>query len=72
MSDGSMFAGDHGPINAWSSEKGGMLAPHTQPTMDSTNTGDPRFNGLVSAGQTWNSFIKPNEPLTRGGGTLAK
>lgn len=73
MSDGTMFAGDHGPDNAWRTEKGGMLAPHEQPTMDSTNTGDPRFNGLVSNGvQSWNAFIKPYEPLTRGGGAMAK
>lgn len=71
MSDG-MFGGNHGPENAWRSEKGGMLAPHLQMPMDSTNTGDPRFNGTVSTGRTWDAFIKPYEPLTRGGGAMAK
>jgi hypothetical protein len=49
-----------------------MLSPNEQPPLVSGNTGDARFNGLVSAGRTWDAFIKPNEPLTRGGGTMAK
>lgn len=71
MSDGTMFAGDHGPDNAWRTEKGGMLAPHLQMPMESGNTGDPRFNGEITGPQGWEASLKPNEPLTRGGGTLA-
>lgn len=71
MSDG-MFGGNHGPDNAWRSEKGTTLAPHLQPTMESSNTGDPRFNGRVSTGRNWDAYIKPYEPLTRGGGAMAK
>lgn len=72
MADG-MFAGDHGPENAWRSEKGSMLAPHLQMPLESTNEGPDRLNQEVSNGvQKWDAFIKPYEPLTRGGGTMAK
>lgn len=72
MSDGSMFGGVHGPENAWRSEKGSMLAPHVQMPMQSTNTGDPRFNGEITGPQGWEASLKPSEGLTRGGGTMAK
>lgn len=72
MSDGSMFAGDHGPINAWASEKGSMLAPHLQPALEGHNSGDPRFNGEITGPQGWEASLKPHEGMTRGGGTMAK
>lgn len=76
MSDGSMFAGDHGPDNAWRSEKGSMLAPHLQMPLEGHNSGDPRFNGEVNS-QNWETSLiqsgayDPNN-MTRAGGTLAK
>lgn len=76
MSDGSMFAGDHGPDNAWRSEKGSMLQPHLLSVLVGHNSGEPRFNGEVNT-QNWEATIvesgeyDPNK-LTRGGGTMAK
>jgi hypothetical protein len=70
MEDG-LFPG-HPRSGDWETLKGSMLAPHLQPVMESSNTGDPRFNGRVSTGRNWDSFIKPSEGLTRGGGTMAK
>lgn len=68
-----MFAGDHGPEGAWSTLKGRMLAPHEAAPLESDNSGPDRLNQEVSNGvQKWDAFIKPNEPLTRGGGTMAK
>lgn len=67
MSDGSMFGGAHPKSGPWESLKGSMLAPREEPPLDGTNSGDPRFNGLVSNGvQSWDKFIKPSEGLTRG------
>jgi hypothetical protein len=78
MSDGSMFAGDHGPDNAWRSEKGSMLAPHELPyDVQDQNLGDARFNGEITGPKPWeaslvmNGEFDPNK-LTRGGGTMAK
>lgn len=72
MSDGTMFAGDHGAEGAWSSLKGSMLAPRLQAPLVSDNTGDPRFNGEAGGNPGWESSLKPSEGLTRGGGTMAK
>ncbi len=72
MSDGSMFAGDHGPDNAWRTEKGSTLAPHLQMPLEGTNSGDPRFNGEIAGPMGWESSLKPHEGMTRGGGTMAK
>lgn len=72
MSDGTMFAGDHGPEGDWKNLKGKMLAPHIEPPLDGQNSGDARFNGEITGPQGWEASIKPNEPLTRGGGTMAK
>jgi hypothetical protein len=70
MADG-WFAGDHGPIGPWSSEKGSMLAPHTQMPMESSNTGDARFNGTVGP-VGWASDVIVTTGMTGGGGTMAK
>ena len=71
MSEG-MFP-QHPRSGDWQTLKGSMLSPHEQPVLESTNHGDARFNGLVSNGvQSWDKFIKPNEPLTMGGGAMAK
>lgn len=72
MSDGTMFAGDHGAEGDWNTLKGRMLAPHEEPALYGTNSGDPRFNGEITGPQGWEASLKPNEPLTRGGGTMAK
>lgn len=56
----------------WETLKGSMLAPHEQPVLESTNHGDPRFNGEITGPQGWEASLKPNEPLTMGGGTMAK
>lgn len=69
MADG-MFAGDHGPINAWKTEKGGTLAPHLQMPIEGTNENTTRGSGKVEPPMGWESSIKPSEGLTRGGGTL--
>lgn len=65
-----MFEG-HPREGAWKSEKGKMLAPYTMMPLESSNSGDPRFNGEVNS-QNWEKSLKPHEGLTRGGGTFAK
>lgn len=73
MADGSWFGGAHGPEGAWKTLKGPMLQPHIQAPLESGNTGDARFNGIVTNGvQSWDKFIKPSEGVTGPGGTLAK
>ncbi len=67
-----MFNGKHGPINAWKTEKGSMLPPHIQAPMESTNTGDPRFNGSTPTTHAWSSDVIVTTGMTRGGGTMAK
>lgn len=67
------FIPNHGPDNAWRTEKGSMLAPHELSVLEGHNSGDPRFNGEITNGvQGWEASIKPYEPLTHGGGTMAK
>lgn len=63
---------NHGPEGAWASLKGGTLAPHLQSSMESSNSGEARFNGEVSGAGSWESLLLPNVPMTRGGGTMAK
>jgi hypothetical protein len=77
MSDGTWFAGNHGPEGDWKTLKGRMLAPHEAAPMESSNTGDPRFNGEITGPQGWEASIVQSGPfdpdsLTRGGGTMAK
>lgn len=72
MADGTWFAGNHGPINAWSSEEGSMLAPHIAMPMESQNSGDPRFNGTTPTTHAWTEGVIVNTPLTGGGGAMAK
>lgn len=71
MSDGTMFAGDHGPEGDWKTLKGRMLAPHEEPPLAGTNEGDPRFNGEVTGSQGWEASLKPVDAPTRGGGAMA-
>lgn len=73
MSDGSMFGGVHGPENAWRSEKGSMLSPYLCGPIDAGMPNNTT-RGSGSSGQVkgWDTFIKPSEGLTRGGGTMAK
>jgi hypothetical protein len=66
------FIPNHGPDNAWRTEKGSMLAPHIEAPLEGHNSGDARFNGEITGPQGWEASLKPNEPLTRGGGTMAK
>jgi len=65
------FIPNHGPDNAWRTEKGSMLAPHLQSALEGHNSGDARFNGEVNC-SNWESSLKPHEGMTRAGGTLAK
>lgn len=51
--------------------QGDMLQPHTQFPMESSNTGDPRFNG-VSGSIGWTSHIIVQTGKTSGGGTMAR
>lgn len=70
MSDGTWFAGNHGPEGDWKTLKGRMLEPHTAAPLVSDNTGDPRFNGTSgSLGWTKNTIVTTG--MTRAGGTLA-
>jgi len=71
MSDGTMFAGDHGPEGDWKTLKGRMLEPHTAAPLESGNEGDPRFNGEVGV-DGWEKSLKPVDSPTGPGGTLAK
>lgn len=77
MSDGTMFAGDHGPEGDWKTLKGRMLAPHIEAPLVGHNSGDLRFNGEITGPQGWEAGIvtggeyDPNK-LTRGGGAMAK
>ena len=72
MSDGTWFAGNHGPEGDFKTLKGRMLAPHEMPVdVQDDNMGDPRFNGTAgSLGWTKDTLV--NTGMTRGGGTLAK
>ncbi len=60
----------------WETLEGKMLAPHIQAPLESTNSGDPRFNGEVNS-HNWEANIvtggefDPNK-MTGPGGTLAK
>lgn len=62
-----LFPG-HPRAGAWETLKGSALGRYEMASdMTPDNTGDPRFNGLVSNGvQSWDKFIKPSEGLTRG------
>ncbi len=61
----------HPRSGPWETLKGGTLAPHLQPGMESTNTGDPRFNG--NAGSLgWSKDTVVTTGMTRGGGAMAK
>lgn len=72
MSDGTMFGGVHPKSGDWETLKGSMLAPHEAAPLESTNSGDARFNGEVTGPQGWEAALKPVEPLTHGGGAMAK
>lgn len=63
---------NHGPEGAWASLKGSALGVHLQTPMESSNSGEARFNGEVSGAGSWESQLLPNVPMTRGGGTMAK
>jgi hypothetical protein len=65
------FIPNHGPDNAWRSEKGSMLAPHLAMPLEGHNSGDARFNGEITGPKPWEASLKPHEGLTRGGGTMA-
>jgi len=72
MADESMFP-QHPRSGDWETLKGKMMSPHLQMPMESTNSGPDRLNQEVSNGvQKWDAFIKPYEPLTHGGGAMAK
>lgn len=73
MSDGSWFAGDHGPEGDWKSLKGRALEPHTLAfDVQDQNMGDARFNGLVQSTGRWDSHTIVSTGMTRGGGAMAK
>lgn len=72
MSEAGWFGGVHGPEGPWQSEKGSMLAPHTAQPMESSNTGDPRFNGTTPTTHAWTADVLVSTGLTGGGGTMAK
>lgn len=71
MSEAGWFDGNHGPEGPWKSEKGSMLSPHTQTPMESSNSGDPRFNG-VAGSIGWTSHVLVSTGMTGGGGAMAK
>lgn len=71
------FIPNHGPDNAWRTEKGSMLAPHLQSALEGHNSGDPRFNGEITGPQGWEASLVSSgtfdpDNMTRAGGTLAK
>ena len=67
MSDGTWFAGDHGPDGVFGSLKGSALAPHVQQPMTSNAMGDSRH--IDSAGGTdWTGSILVTTGMTRGSG----
>ena len=71
MSDGSWFAGNHGPEGDWKTLKGRMLAPHEAAPLTSTASGDSRHQTDAMAGK-WDSSVIVTTGMTRGGGTMAK
>lgn len=78
MSDGTWFAGDHGPEGDWKTLKGRMLAPHELAyDVQDSNIGPDRLNQdtatstWVATGPVMSGTYDPNA-LTRGGGTMAK
>lgn len=75
--NGELFAGDHDPEGAWASLKGKDLTPPELSYSESSNSGDPRFNGEVTGPQGWEASIVTSGPydpnsMTRGGGAMAK
>jgi len=64
MSD--MFP-NHAPEGAWSSLKGGMIAPYEAPTMESDAMGDSRHQAETIS-PLWNSTIIVDTPTTTGSG----
>lgn len=70
MSDGTWFAGNHGPDGVFGSLKGPMLAPHICMPMESSAMGDSRH--IDSAGGTApTSTIIVSTGTTGPGGQLA-
>lgn len=69
MSTEGLFP-NHGPINAWLTEEGDMLAPHIQMPMESVAMN----RGQVESGTRtpgWATEIIVTTGLTRGGGAMA-
>lgn len=71
------FIPNHGPDNAWRTEKGSMLAPNIEPPLVGHNSGDPRFNGEITGPQGWEAALVMSgefdpDKTTGAGGTLAK
>lgn len=70
MSTSELFP-NHGPINAWLTEEGDMLAPHIQVPLEST----AMTRAGVQTGtrtQSWDTEVVVNTGLTGGGGTFAR
>lgn len=72
MSDGSWFAGDHGPEGDWKTLKGRMLTPPELPyDVQDSNEGPERLNqevapvGWLQHGPVMSGSFDPNS-LTRG------
>jgi hypothetical protein len=61
------FAGNHGPVGVWRSEKGSMLQPHLQMPLESEAMGDSRHQ-TDNVNQLWDSTVIVNTPMTGGGG----
>lgn len=63
----------HPKTSEWFTLAGKAMSPYELSVLESANEGPDRLNQEVSNGvQKWDAFIKPYEPLTRGGGTMAK
>jgi hypothetical protein len=67
ISTGGLFAGDHGPDNAWRSEKGTTLSPHLMLPLESEAMGDSRHQ-TDDINQLWDSTVIVQTPMTGGGG----
>lgn len=71
------FIPNHGPDNAWRTEKASMLAPHELSVLEGHNSGDPRFNGEITGPKPWEASLVMGgefdpDKTTGPGGTLAK
>ena len=62
----------HPEVGNWFTLQGMMMEPHMTTPLEYTNVNTTRGEGMVESPEPWETNMRPYEPLTRGGGTMAK